>query len=64
LGVLTGVLHSWALLMLVAAPMSAPLLVEVRRALGRDLIPTLVGTARLHLVAGALLTTGLALSHP
>jgi 1,4-dihydroxy-2-naphthoate octaprenyltransferase len=64
LGVLTGGLHAWALLMLAAAPLSVPLLVAVRGALGRELIPTLVGTARLHLVTGVLLTTGLALSHP
>jgi 1,4-dihydroxy-2-naphthoate octaprenyltransferase len=63
LGVLLGQLSVWTLLMLVAAPLAIPPLRAVRRATGRGLIPALLGTARLHLAAGALLTAGLAIAH-
>jgi 1,4-dihydroxy-2-naphthoate octaprenyltransferase len=50
-----------ALLMLLAAPVARPPLALVRRAQARALLPALAATARLHLVAGALLGLGLAL---
>jgi len=50
-----------ALLMLLAAPLARRPLALVRHARGRALLPALAATARLHLVAGALLVLGLAL---
>jgi hypothetical protein len=47
--------------MLLAAPVARPPLALVRRAQARALLPALAATARLHLVAGALLGLGLAL---
>lgn len=63
-GVALGQVRPLALLVLVAAPLTVSPVLAVHRRTGRGLIPALVASARLHLVAGALLTVGLALSHP
>ncbi len=60
---LLAAVSPWALLPLLAAPLAAEPLRRVRGgALGRALVPVLRDTARLQLVAGALLAAGLALS--
>ncbi|MHB8719313.1 MAG: 1,4-dihydroxy-2-naphthoate polyprenyltransferase [Candidatus Dormibacteria bacterium] len=61
-GVLTRGLPATALLVLLAAPLAWSPLLAVHRRTGRGLVPALLASARLHLVAGALLTIGLAVS--
>jgi len=62
IGVAVGRLAVTTLLMLGAVPLGASPLAAVRSASGRGLVPALLGTARLHLAAGVLLTVGLAVS--
>jgi 1,4-dihydroxy-2-naphthoate octaprenyltransferase len=62
-GALLALSRPWALLGLLALPLTvAPVRQVLGGAVGRDLIPTLGATARVHLVHGALLTVGLAVS--
>jgi 1,4-dihydroxy-2-naphthoate octaprenyltransferase len=60
-GVLAGAMPRWALLELVAAPLVVRPVRLVLQGTGRAIAPALGATARLQLVAGALLTAGLAL---
>lgn len=62
-GVVAGGLPRLALIVLAALPLAVAPLRAVQRRTGRGLVPALVATARLHLAAGALLTTGLAFAH-
>ena len=55
-------LVQWGLLGLAAWPLAIKPLEASRAATGRDLIPVLVGTAKLHAATGLLLTLGLLLS--
>jgi 1,4-dihydroxy-2-naphthoate octaprenyltransferase len=59
-----GGLSTWALLALGSAPVAARPLGIVGHARGRALIPVLVATAKLQVVFGALLATGLWLGWP
>ena len=61
-GVAVGGLPSAAMLTLLAAPLAIAPNLAVHRRTGRGLVPALLASARLHLVAGALLTLGLAVS--
>jgi 1,4-dihydroxy-2-naphthoate octaprenyltransferase len=54
-------LTQWALVGLAAWPLAIRPLEAVRTATGHELIPVLVGTAKLHAANGALLTVGLIL---
>jgi len=57
----TGIDRPWALLALLAAPLSIGLgRIVLGGASGRELIAVLAGTGRLHLAFGALFTVGLA----
>ena len=56
-------LTQWGLIGLAAWPLAIQPLEAARIARGRDLIPVLVGTAKLHAAAGLLLSLGLVLSH-
>jgi hypothetical protein len=47
---------------LAAWPLAIQPLERIRTSTGRDLIPVLVGTAKLHAATGALLALGLVLS--
>jgi 1,4-dihydroxy-2-naphthoate polyprenyltransferase len=60
-GVAARALPLPCLLTLAALPLARAPLALVARARGRELVAALLGTARLHLVAGALLALGLAL---
>jgi 1,4-dihydroxy-2-naphthoate polyprenyltransferase len=61
--ILIGLVRPWALLGLVAAPLAVPPVRTVMGGgLGPALIPALQGTGLLTLLAGVMLTTGLALS--
>ena len=53
----------WGLVGLAAWPLAIQPLEAARIASGRDLIPVLVGTAKLHAATGLLLSLGLLLSH-
>ena len=55
-------LTQWGLFGLVAWPLAIAPLETSRTATGRDLIPVLVGTAKLHAATGALLALGLVLA--
>ncbi len=56
-------LTQWGLVGLAAWPLAIQPLEAARIASGRDLIPVLVGTAKLHAATGLLLSLGLVLSH-
>ncbi len=56
-------LTQWGLVGLAAWPLAIQPLEAARVASGRDLIPVLVGTAKLHAATGLLLSLGLVLSH-
>jgi 1,4-dihydroxy-2-naphthoate polyprenyltransferase len=56
-------LTQWGLVGLAAWPLAIQPLEAARVASGRDLIPVLVGTAKLHGATGLLLSLGLVLSH-
>jgi 1,4-dihydroxy-2-naphthoate octaprenyltransferase len=56
-------LTQWGLVGLAAWPLAIQPLEAARIATGRDLIPVLVGTAKLHAATGLLLSLGLVLSH-
>jgi len=56
-------LTQWGLVGLAAWPLAIQPLEAARIASGRDLIPVLVGTAKLHAATGVLLSLGLVLSH-
>lgn len=56
-----GALPRMAVIVIAAAPFLRGILAALRRASGRELIPLLVATARLHLIVGLLLTVGLLL---
>ena len=56
-------LTQWGLVGLAAWPLAIQPLEAARIATGRDLIPVLVGTAKLHAATGLLLSLGLLLSH-
>jgi 1,4-dihydroxy-2-naphthoate octaprenyltransferase len=55
-------LTQWGLVGLAAWPLAIQPLERIRTSTGRDLIPVLVGTAKLHAATGALLALGLVLS--
>lgn len=54
-----GALPRMAIIVVAATPFLGGLLRTAARATGRELVPVLVATARLHLVVGLLLTVGL-----
>lgn len=54
-----GALPRMAIIVVAATPFLGGLLRTAGRATGRELVPVLVATARLHLVVGLLLTVGL-----
>jgi len=56
-------LTQWGLVGLAGWPLAIQPLEAARIASGRDLIPVLVGTAKLHAATGLLLSLGLVLSH-
>jgi len=56
-------LTQWGLVGLAAWPLAIQPLEAARIASGPDLIPVLVGTAKLHAATGLLLSLGLVLSH-
>jgi len=56
-------LTQWGLVGLAAWPLAIQPLEAARIASGRDLIPVLIGTAKLHAATGLLLSLGLVLSH-
>jgi len=56
-------LTQWGLVGLAAWPLAIQPLEAARIASGHDLIPVLVGTAKLHAATGLLLSLGLVLSH-
>ena len=56
-------LTQWGLVGLAGWPLAIQPLEAARIASGRDLIPVLVGTAKLHAATGLLLSLGLLLSH-
>jgi len=56
-------LTQWGLVGLAAWPLAIQPLEAARIASGPDLIPVLVGTAKLHAATGFLLSLGLVLSH-
>ena len=56
-------LTPWALFGLASWFLAIGPIEASRTATGRDLVPVLVGTAKLHAATGALLTLGLALAH-
>ena len=56
-------LTQWGLVGLAAWPLAIQPLEAARIASGRELIPVLVGTAKLHAATGLLLSLGLVLSH-
>jgi 1,4-dihydroxy-2-naphthoate octaprenyltransferase len=56
-------LTQWGLVGLAAWPLAIQPLEAARMASGRELIPVLVGTAKLHAATGLLLSLGLVLSH-
>ena len=56
-------LTQWGLVGLAALPFAIQPLDAIRTATGRELIPVLIGTAKLHAATGLLLTLGLVLSH-
>jgi hypothetical protein len=56
-------LTQWGLVGLAAWPHAIQPLEATRVASGPDLIPVLVGTAKLHAATGLLLSLGLVLSH-
>ena len=58
---LSGLSRAWVLLPLLAGPLAVRPLLLVLEASGRELNEALAGTARLHLVVGALLALGLSL---
>ena len=58
---LSGLARAWVLLPLLAGPLAVKPLLLVMNAAGRELNEALAGTARLHLVVGALLALGLSL---
>jgi 1,4-dihydroxy-2-naphthoate octaprenyltransferase len=55
-------LTQWGLVGLAAWPLAIQPLERIRTATGRELIPVLVGTAKLHAATGTLLALGLVLS--
>ena len=61
-GVAVTALPRTALLVLLAVPLAVPPVLAVHRRTGRGLVPVLLASARLHLVAGGLLTLALAVS--
>ena len=61
-GAVAGGLPLTALLVLAATPLAIPPVLAVHRRTGRGLVPALLASARLHLVAGVLLAVGLAVS--
>jgi 1,4-dihydroxy-2-naphthoate polyprenyltransferase len=56
-------LTQWGLVGLAALPLAIQPLDAIRTATGPDLIPVLVGTAKLHAATGLLMALGLILSH-
>jgi 1,4-dihydroxy-2-naphthoate octaprenyltransferase len=56
-------LTQWGLVGLAGWPLAIQPLEAARIATGRELIPVLVGTAKLHAATGLLLSLGLVLSH-
>ena len=56
-------LTQWGLVGLAGWPLAIQPLEAARIASGRDLIPVLIGTAKLHAATGLLLSLGLVLSH-
>jgi 1,4-dihydroxy-2-naphthoate octaprenyltransferase len=59
IGAALGGLPPAALLVLLALPLAAVVMVQVGRAAGAELVPVLVRTAALHLLTGLLLALGL-----
>jgi 1,4-dihydroxy-2-naphthoate octaprenyltransferase len=56
-------LTQWGLVGLAALPFAIAPLDAIRTATGRELIPVLIGTAKLHAATGLLMALGLMLSH-